>query len=401
MAITWPSGNEARAAVERHGGNRAQAAREFGINPRTFRDWLARDVAEPDDAERTIDADPLELGDAAALMRKHGMVPEQWTIRNPVVLNTWGGVDGADNAQIKVKLDQRHDLLLPARADGWRAPKRAKLDRSKPFMFAAVGDRHCPDHDEGLHAAMCEWLRQFEPELFVDLGDLMDMSGPSRHRSNPARPQSIQSCVDTGYAVKRAEVEASPGTRHVLVPGNHDFRLRNDAIDRRPGSYGLRRADNPDGPQEEWPVESLPHLLRLDELGVKFIGGDDDYDQYEFEIAPGIVGLHGYRSRPKAGQTVAAMVESYAMSVVMGHVHRQGITPFTWPDAHDGARRQYWGMEAGAGYRRGDNLGYDHRGGNHQHGFGTGIVWPDGRHLFELASWDGVSLTWRAWRCTP
>lgn len=407
----WPE-DDALVALVREHGTIKDAAAAFGVPAMTFRYQLEQrglvdrvdaarvDYAGDGTAGRTIEgADPLELGDAEALMRKHGLKPEQWKIRNPVRLNTWGGQDGGDNAQVRIDLDQRTDLLLPARSDGWKAPKRAKVDRSQPFMFVAVGDRHCPLHDEGLHAAMCTWLREFEPELFIDVGDLMDLANASRFRENPARTQHEQACVQTAYSVKRGEIEASPNTVQVMVPGNHDWRLRNIKLDKNV-PYGIRRADNPDFPQEEWPAESLPHLLRFDELGVTFVGGDDDYDQYEYEIAPGLVALHGYKSRPHAGQSVHSLIDAYAMSGVVGHVHRQAITTLTKPD-DDRGPREWHGMEVGAAYQRGDSLNYGHRGGNNQHGFGTGIVWPDGRHLFELARWDGRSLVWRNWRCTP
>lgn len=359
-----------------------------------------------DDSHRCEEFADLDLGDIRRLLASRGLDADDWLIGRARV-NEWGAArcPGCDAevkplTQLRVDLEPARNVLAPARADGWVAPPRAEINRDEPYMVMVSGDRHCPLHDEGLHAASLEWLREFRPAMHVDVGDLLDFAELSRHRKNPARPQAAQACIDTGYGVKRAEIEASPDTHHVFVPGNHDYRLRNDRIDKQPAGYGLRRADNPDLEPERWGVESLPHLLRFDELGIRFIGGDDEYDQYEFEIAPGLYALHGFKSRPNAGQSVHAMIDAYAASVIVGHVHRQGITTLTKRDDQHGNPREYHGMEVGTMARRGDSLGYDHHG-NHQHGFGTVIVWPDGVHLFELARWDGRSLVWRNWRCTP
>jgi hypothetical protein len=385
--------------AERHGIPAASLQKYCEARP-AFRKQIADALASGAVNGRAIESDdPREWGDIAKLLTKRGLKPADWQIIKARV-NEWGGPSGTDNAQLRVELEPARNLLAPARSDGWRAPKAPKVDKSKPFMVMASGDRHCPLHDEGLHAASLAWLREFQPEVHVDVGDILDFAELSRHRKNPARPQSAGDCIQAAYNVKRAEVQASPNTQHVLIPGNHDYRLRNSAIDQRPGAYGLKRADNPDLEPEAWPVESLPHLLRLDELGVEFIGGHDEYDQYEYEVAPGLYALHGYKARPRAGATAASMIDSYAASVIVGHVHRQGITTLTKRDGIRGEPREYLGMEVGTMARRNDTLGYDHHG-DHQHGFGTAIVWPDGRHLFELARWDGRSLVWRNWRCTP
>lgn len=415
--LPWPDDDGLVALVAREGSVNA-AARKLGcahtsLQYRIGRRGLAERIEDakarhraaggehPVGEARTItSSDPAEWGSIRRLVESQGLNPDDWKVRDPVRLNMWGGPDGTDNKQVRVDLDQRRDLLAPARSDGWKAPKRPQVDKTRPYMVALFGDRHCPLYDEALHAASLTWLAEHRPAVLVDVGDLLDFAELSRHRKNPARPQPPQSCIQTAYDVKRAEIQASPDTHHVMIPGNHDYRLRNDRIDKQPGGYGIKRADNPDLEPEAWPAESIPHLLRFDELGVQFVGGHDEYDQYEYEVAPGVYALHGYKSRPKAAQTAGAMIDAYAASVIVGHVHRQGITTLTKRDSYRGEPREYLGMEVGTMSRRGDSLGYDHHG-DHQHGFGTAVIWPDGRHTFDLARWDGRSLVWRDWRCTP
>lgn len=414
--LPWPSDDAIVALVLKHGSIN-KAAEQLGVSHtglghrikiRGLRDRIdAARIAHQGHRQadegiggREVDStDPKEWGDLGRLLRKRNLNPDDWRVLKARV-NEWGGPDGTDNAQLRVELEPAHELLMPARSDGWKAPKRPQVDKTRPYMVALFGDRHCPLYDEALHAASLTWLAEHRPAVLVDVGDLLDFAELSRHRKNPARPQPPQSCIQTAYDVKRAEIQASPDTHHVMIPGNHDYRLRNDRIDKQPGGYGIKRADNPDLEPEAWPAESIPHLLRFDELGVQFVGGHDEYDQYEYELAPGVYALHGYKSRPKAAQTAGAMIDAYAASVIVGHVHRQGITTLTKRDSYRGEPREYLGMEVGTMSRRGDSLGYDHHG-DHQHGFGTAVIWPDGRHTFDLARWDGRSLVWRDWRCTP
>jgi hypothetical protein len=109
--------------------------------------------------------------------------------------------------------------------------------------------------------------------------------------------------------------EAPEGCKVGLIEGNHDNRLPLAITKNAMAALRLRKANSPDS----WPVLSLQHLLRLDELGVTYYDG---YPAGRVKLCQGgpeqtpLYAVHGERL------TVSAVAKNERQSFVQGHIHR-------------------------------------------------------------------------------
>lgn len=343
---------------------------------------------------RTITSDdPAKLGTLRELLEENGVDPDDW-IPLRGVFNRWG--DPANyNRQVKVTVVPRIGLLTPVRVSGWTPPDRAKYAGQVDETLSPIfGDDHCPWHDPAFAAAGVEWLRQFKPAKAFHLGDLFNYERLSVHPATPRFNADLKTTNQVGYDLMRARVDASPGTEWHMTPGNHDDYIRRAILKFLPALHGLPRVKaHPEHPDEA-PVLSLPFLLRLDELGVRFPTQDDDWARHEVDIAPGVIGVHAGATRSKSGQSALAAIQAAGISTFMGHIHRQGIV---W--MRQKRRPMFFGCEIGTGSQL--DLGYGKPDPDWHPGFATCSVTPDGFAKPELAYWTGERLVWRDWDFKP
>lgn len=98
----------------------------------------------------------------------------------------------------------------------------------------------------------------------------------------------------------------------ISLTGN--CRLPNMIQDNAKSAWGLQQANTP----ESWPILSVPHLLRFDDLGVTYVDG---YPAGEYYINDRIRVEHGDKTGPR-GKIAAKIVQDERMSVITGHTHR-------------------------------------------------------------------------------
>lgn len=400
-----PNDDDLLDEIEKAGGL-ASYARQIGvtgpglrhaIQSRGLLDRAPRGVggvrapkANPD-AQNITSEDPKEWGDLKALLKSRGLKPDDWIITRARV-NEW-----AEHRQLRVDLEPRASLLLPARADGYRPPKTPARKIGKDGeLVVFLGDHHAPHHDPLLHEAVVAWLAEHRPHRGIILGDLLDLDAVSRHRHDPSWTATVQDTLDAGYAILRAYVEASPGTRWLMLDGNHEQRIRNAVIDNLRGLYGVRRA----GLTEDHPVLSVAHLLRLDELRIDHVRPEGGYEHEQIIVSENLAARHGWIARKGSGTSAAATINHLRYSTVIGHTHRQSIVHHT---AHniDGEPRTLLGCEAGT-LAQVDSRGLGYAiAPDWQQGFATATVWKDGCFKLDLATYTAGALMWRGWRYTP
>ncbi len=343
---------------------------------------------------RTITSDdPAKLGTLRELLEENGVNPDEWIpVRGR--FNRWG--DPANySRQVRVDVVPRLDLLTPVRTDGWTPPDRAKyageVDESLTLI---LGDDHAPWHDEALAAATVEWLREFKPAAAAHIGDVLNYERLSKHMPTPRFDASVKDSNQRAAYLMKSRVDASPGTRWRLAPGNHDHWLRRLVLKMVPQLHDVPQVKLSDDEPDRPPVLSLKHILRLDELGIEYPEVDDDWDRFEIDIAPGVVAVHAGATRKRSGQSAMAAIEDAGLSTYMGHVHRQAVV---W--RRQKRRPPFFGCEIGTGAQH--DLGYGSKEPDWHAGFATNSLTDDGISRPELAMWTGERLLWRDWDCRP
>jgi hypothetical protein len=169
-----------------------------------------------------------------------------------------------------------------------------------------------PFHDEQAIDVALQITAVVQPDLVLWLGDYLDLAEFSHFEQEPAFARSTQAAIDYGHALLAKVGALVPGARQVLLEGNHDRRLQKHVTANAMAAFGLRQACG------DWPVLSVPHLLRLDELGVEYVGG---YPAGEYWVSDRLRAIHGVIVR-NGGSTARAVAGAESVSTLFGHIHR-------------------------------------------------------------------------------
>lgn len=174
-----------------------------------------------------------------------------------------------------------------------------------------------PFHDEVAIEVAMQILRDADPDLVVLVGDNLDLPEWSvKFIQEPAFAQTTQLAVNRLYLLL-ANIRANlrEGARIVYIEGNHDRRLVTFITNNAKQALHLKQASpTPDS----WPVMSVPHLLRLDELGVEYVAG---YPAARYWINDNLMVIHGHKVKSN-GSTASAVIDDERVSTLFGHVHR-------------------------------------------------------------------------------
>lgn len=169
-----------------------------------------------------------------------------------------------------------------------------------------------PFHDRKAIAVGMEIARDIEPNLIINLGDLLDFPMFGRYDQEPGFQITTQATLDEAHNDLAEQTEIADLV--VEFEGNHDKRLQNYIQKNAMAAFGLTRANAPD----EWPVLSVQNLLRLDELGIKYVDG---YPNGQYYINERLRCEHGVKVAPR-GKIAAKIVADENVSVITGHNHR-------------------------------------------------------------------------------
>jgi predicted phosphodiesterase len=176
-----------------------------------------------------------------------------------------------------------------------------------------------PFHDE---AAMNVALQIIQHEenvhQVVNLGDFLDLPSQGRFAQEATFANMTQRAIDRGHYFLAQQRVAAPSAEIVLIEGNHDRRLQNFVEMNAVAAFGLKRAEKP----SEWPVMSLPFLLRLDELKVSYI---DSYPAGKHWINDKLRAIHGNKVRSNGSTAAAYTNDMPHISTIFGHTHRLEI----------------------------------------------------------------------------
>jgi len=220
-------------------------------------------------------------------------------------------------APVKVVVPKRK---APALGGQW---KTALILPDTQFGFRWVDNQLDPFHDEPALDVSIQIAEAERPDLTIQVGDLLDFPMFGTFRKEPGFQRTTQPAIDAAYKYLATIRELTGELR--VMEGNHDLRLQNYLLDNAAEAYGIHPAALP----REWPLLSVPSLLRLDELGAEYVDG---YPGGATFIHDGLVVIHGTKVGG-AGQTTAKAVLSGArISTIFGHVHRQETAYQSFPE---------------------------------------------------------------------
>lgn len=265
--------------------------------------------------------DPAELGSIERIRFYEGfhkdddgqahVVPMTSFVINPAWSTgpEWPVVQPAAPTVVKAR-PARQRAKVPL--DGWR---RAVILPDPQIGFRLLDDGTLdPFHDETAIAVALSIVADVQPDLIVNLGDFLDLPAWGKYEQEPAFQRTTQPSLDRAHLFLAEQRAAAPDADIVLLEGNHDRRLQKAIVRNAMEAFGLRRANTPDS----WPVLSIQHLLRLDDLAVTY---QDGYPANEYWINENLVCIHGHRVKSD-GSTAALVIREERASVIMGHVHR-------------------------------------------------------------------------------
>lgn len=234
----------------------------------------------------------------------------------------------------------------------------------KSKSFVVLSDTQMPFEDKKALSAVIRFIKEYQPDEVVHIGDVVDFPQPSRWTKGTRQEFEGSVFKDAEYTVKNLIQplrEAYAGDIGFLE-GNHDL---------RPRAYLEKYAPA----LAESEAFHMPTLLEYENYEIRKLP-----DFYKF--APGWVFTHGHLGGISlsriAGNTALNAARKLGVSVVMGHTHRLGKGSHSV--GYEGKVLQtLTGMEVGnlmnmkaAGYLKG-------AAGNWQQGFA--LIHVDGAHV--------------------
>jgi hypothetical protein len=251
-----------------------------------------------------------------------------------------------------------------------------------PQRRITLPDLHIPFHDKRAFTTWKARLWQVPFDGVDIIGDLLDCYTLSRFDTNPARKADIQQELDIarGYLAEiRGEL---PKADIRYSEGNHEDRLRKRLWGKDRDLAPIRGL-------------SIPELLKLDDLNIKWHSTQDPYKIRNLWYT------HGDILRKHAGMSARAKSDIIHGSVMIGHTHRQGWSPYsTWDGIDDGYECGYLADPSQLDYVRSPSFNwqpgwteveFDCQGFHHVHFY---RILQKGRSKYVVGP-DGVIDQWR------
>lgn len=176
--------------------------------------------------------------------------------------------------------------------------------------IVVVPDMQVPLHDAKAVKSVISFVRDFRPDVLVNVGDDADCTEVGSWKRGLALEYggTFQDGLDDTREVHRQFRVALGDKPYHVSRSNHTDRLR-AYIDRHAPALSPVRGLRLEG------------LLGYDELGIQF-------HLEPFQIAPGWVCAHGDEGSLSkiSGRTAGLLAEKWGVSVVCGHSHRAGMS---------------------------------------------------------------------------
>lgn len=180
--------------------------------------------------------------------------------------------------------------------------KQQSLPQSDDVKVVAISDLHVPFHNMDFINNIIKFLKDYQPDKIVLVGDIVDFYDLSNFDKNPKRVGVLQKELDIVNGILMLIRIACPNSEIIYVCGNHEDRLRK-FIWRNPSVASLRDL-------------KLERLLRFSDIGnIQLV------DSYALR---GITFTHGSLVRKHSSYSSKAEYDKHLESGISGHTHRLG-----------------------------------------------------------------------------
>jgi predicted phosphodiesterase len=231
-------------------------------------------------------------------------------------------------------IDRPAPLPVPKATGGLiRKWKTAVAGADSQIGFRNVDGELDPFHDAAAMALFTALVEIENPDRVVLAGDIIDLAEQGRWTQEAGFALTTQASIDATYRWLYDLRDAAPSALIDLIEGNHDKRLQNFVEINAKSAFGLKRAGWPD----EWPVMSIPYLLRLDELKVTY---HDAYPNAHVWINNNLRAEHGTKVNSNGSTAQRYLNETPHVSRLFGHTHRQEVVQRTTWDRMGKIRSQ-------------------------------------------------------------
>jgi hypothetical protein len=175
----------------------------------------------------------------------------------------------------------------------------------KPVRILVSNDYHAPYHDKKALGILLKFIEWYQPDYHILAGDIWDFYQLSSFNQNPKFKANLQSDLNIGKQIIKEQQKASPKTKYIFIPGNHEERLQR---------FIWRNADvlNLD-------CLELENVLGLDEMNIRTAPPDEG-----LMINDVFMVYHGSLVRKFSGWTAKAEYEKNGCCGMSGHCHRGG-----------------------------------------------------------------------------
>lgn len=276
-----------------------------------------------------------------------------WDVTS-VTYNEWDGMRPNDRGTIKlhqIKVSLRRKVLvanyeipsairieLPSvKAVAPKTPKKSNIktavvlpDMQVGFKRDLITGKLTSLHDRRAMDVALQITKYVKPDRIVLLGDNLDLPQESKYPTGPEFYFTTQAAaVELSWWLAQLR-QIDPGIKIDYIAGNHDMRAEKVLMQNAVSAYGLRSADDLNGP----PLLSVEKLLGLDRLDIEY---HSNYPQGKVVLNDNLVCIHGEVAKGESGATVSSVVKDTRVSVIQGHIHRYEVATKTLWGADDKA----------------------------------------------------------------
>lgn len=225
---------------------------------------------------------------------------------------------------------------VPAR----RQDAKREMRRRQGYQLAfVVTDMHAPLTDHAAVSAILGCAAEHQPDVWANLGDMIDGEAVSQWIKDPAHLNGLQRELDYARTHWADVRQMLPRTRLIYCEGNHEERLP-IWIMKNPGLGGLD-------------CLTIPNLMQLDRCKVQW------FTRNQRCWLGKLLLIHGNAASINSGYSASTEMRKRRCNGISGHCHRMGVVyhrgeldTLTWAESGHLVRL------ADVGYLRGNNANW-------------------------------------------